>query len=112
MRWYWLLVLVLGVPLYFGVINLGGTHVKKAGDEAVAETTSCPGYKLIRKFQTDGTISSYKPIAPAAGWDCGYIVNDGVGDVRFRKVGANVGLAFMAGGRTDTHAAHDLQSGL
>ena len=51
-------------------------------------------------------------MAPAAGWDCEYVVNDGVGDVQFRREAQSVGLAFVAGGSTDTHAAHELQSGL
>jgi hypothetical protein len=111
-RWYWILVLVLGVPLYLGIINLGGTHVNKAGSAAVPENTACPGYKLIRQFKTDGTISSFKPVKPASGWDCEYVVNDGVGDVRFRTVGNNVGLAFVAGGSTHTLDANNLDMAL
>ena len=112
MRWYWLAVLFLGVPLYFGIINLGGDHVNKAGSPTVAEATTCPGYKIIRQFKTDGTISDFKPVKPAAGWECEYVVNGGLGDVQFRTEGTSVGLAFVAGGTVDTQAAHDLQSGL
>jgi hypothetical protein len=103
-------VLVIGVPVYFGLINLGGNHVPSK--PPVTESKRCPGYKLIRQFQTDGTISDFKPVKPAAGWRCEYVVNGGLGDVQFRTEGTSVGLAFVAGGTVDTQAAHDLQGSL
>lgn len=86
MRWlFWGAVLVIGVPAYFGLIDIGGSHSKKAGDPAVAESPTCPGYKLIRRFETDGAISDYKPVVADVGWECEYTVNDGVGDVRSER---------------------------
>jgi hypothetical protein len=78
----------------------------------VAESTSCPGYKLIRRFEADGAISDFKPVAPDAGWDCEYTVNDGVGDVQFRRQGNAVELGFLAGGSTPTNAADRLNESL
>ncbi len=69
-RLYLAAVVVIGIPLYFGVIDLGGGHSDKAGKPPVAESRSCPGYKLIREFKQDGAISDFKPVKPGPGWDC------------------------------------------
>jgi hypothetical protein len=105
-------VVLIGIPVYLGLINFGGNHVNKASSPTVAETPTCPGYKIIREFKTDRTISDFKPVKPATGWDCEYVVNGGLGDVQFRTEGTSVGLAFVAGGTVDTQAAHDLQGSL
>jgi hypothetical protein len=113
MKWlFWGAVVVIGIPAYFGLIDIGGSHSDKAGNPAVSESPSCPGYKLVRTFQSDGAITNFKAVAPATGWDCEYVVNDGVGDVQFRTTGNNVELGFVAGGSTDTKPADDLNTAL
>lgn len=108
-RLYLAAVVVIGIPIYFGLIDLGGGHADKAGNPAVAESTSCPGYKLIRRFQRDGVISDFKPVKPDPGWDCEYVVSDGVGDVQFRDRGNQIQVGFVAGGTTHTNAAANLE---
>jgi hypothetical protein len=113
MRWLFLgAVVVIGIPAYFGLIDIGGSHSDKAGNPAVAEDPSCPGYKMIRRFKEDGAISDYKPVAAGKGWDCEYTVNDGVGDVQFRKTSTQVELSFLAGGSTSTKESDDLETRL
>jgi hypothetical protein len=113
MRWlFWGAVVVIGVPAYFGLIDIGGSHSEKAGDAPVAESTSCPGYKLIQRFKDDGAITDYKPVAAEAGWDCEYVVNDGIGDVQFRRTANTVELGFVAGGDVETKPANDLRTAL
>lgn len=100
---------VLGPLLYFGVIDLGGTDAP-GGDKATAtEVRSCPGYKLIRQFKTDGTISSYRAVHPEAPWDCEYIVNDGAGAIGFAGTAKAVEVQFIAGGTTHTLEANELE---
>jgi len=101
MRWlFWGAVVVIGIPGFFGLIDVGGSHSSKAGNPAVAESKTCDGYKLIRTFKNDGAISDFKPVAADPGWDCEYTVNDGIGDVQFRRTAGQVELGFVAGGST------------
>jgi hypothetical protein len=53
-------------------------------EKSAPESSSSPGYQMVRQLKASGDIDSFKAIEPEDGWDTEYSLNDGDGHIRFR----------------------------
>ena len=82
--------------VYFGVLDIGTDEVKQEGNPTVAEHPSCPAYDLVRRMGSDGVVTEYRAVEAPQGWDCQYVLNDGIVAFRAREEGRQQNIIYEA----------------
>jgi zinc ribbon protein len=73
-----------GLLALLAIATLAGIGFLFGQEKSVPESTSSPGYEMVRELKSSGAIDSFTAIEPEDGWETEYSLNDGDGNIRFR----------------------------